>query len=117
MLHRNRLYVVCPIAALLLSACQPIVAQPVAQQAESEAMAVVDEFFAAWNNADKERMMALLTDDVVWSWLDSAKNFPVFLPEGRYGGEGKEEVGADVRQQPDPVGLCRLPGLDRGAGR
>lgn len=109
MLHRNRLYAVFLIAALLLSACQPIVAQPVAQQAESEAMAVVDEFFAAWNNADKERMMALLTDDVVWSWLDSAKNFPVFLPEGRYGGEGKEEVGAMFDNNPIQWGYAGYP--------
>lgn len=72
-------------------------------------MAVVDEFFAAWNSADKERMMVLLTDDVVWSWLDSAKNFPVFLPEGRYGGEGKEEVGAMFDNNPIQWGYAGYP--------
>lgn len=106
---RNRLYMVLLLAALILSACQPVVAQPTAQQGEAEAMVVVDEFFAAWNSADKETMMALLTDDVVWSWLDSAKNFPVFLPEGRYGGEGKEEVGAMFDNNPIQWGYAGYP--------
>ena len=65
MLRKNRLYMVLLLAALVLSACQPIMAEPVAQPGEAETMAVVDEFFEAWNSADKERMMALLTDDVV----------------------------------------------------
>ena len=97
------------LAALVLSACQPVVAEPATQQADDAAMGVVNQFFEAWNTVDKEKMMALLTDDAAWIWLDSAKNFPVFLPEGKYAGEGKEEVGAMFDNNPTQWGYSGYP--------
>lgn len=92
MIRKNRLYVLLLLAVLVLSACQPIVAQPVAQQGVGEAMEVMNQFFEAYRLYDVDMMLSLQTDDVVWTWIDPGKNF--WPPEGVRAGTGKDEIRA-----------------------
>ena len=70
------------IATLVLSACQPVVAEPVAQQAEEAALGVVDQFLQAYEAYDTDKLLSLHTDDAVWTWIDPGKNFPDFAQRG-----------------------------------
>jgi ketosteroid isomerase-like protein len=90
MCRKNRLYVVMLLTVLLLSACQPIQPAPAAQQAEGDAMSVMDQFFAAYSAYDMDKMLSLQTDDVVWTWIDPGKNF--WPPEGVRAGASKDEI-------------------------
>ena len=94
MLSANRMCILLLLAVLLLSACQPIVAEPAAQQAEAAAMTVMDQFFEAYETYDTDKLLSLHTDDAVWTWIDPGKNFPDFGPEGKMVGTGKDEIRA-----------------------
>lgn len=94
MLHRNRWWIVLVVAALLMSGCRPVVAQPDAQEAEKAALEVMDQFYKAYDDYDMDAMLALHTDNAVWTWIDEGKNFPDFGPEGKLVGPGKEAIGA-----------------------
>ncbi|MBW7881020.1 MAG: nuclear transport factor 2 family protein, partial [Caldilineaceae bacterium] len=94
MLTRHRSCIILLLAALVLSACQPVMAAPVAQQEQAAAMSVLDQFFAAYETYDIDKMLALQTDDVVWTWIDPGKNFPDLGPEGRLVATGKDEIQA-----------------------
>jgi hypothetical protein len=59
MCRKNRLYVVMLLTVLLLSACQPIQPAPAAQQAEGDAMSVMDQFFAAYSAYDVDKLLWL----------------------------------------------------------
>ncbi|MFZ1769711.1 MAG: ester cyclase, partial [Caldilinea sp.] len=101
MFRQKDMLFVLLLAALLLGACQPVVAKPAVQQADEAAMAVMDQFFEAYKAYDMDKMLALQTDDVVWTWIDPGKNF--WAPEGVRAGKGKEEIRAMFEE-------------DRGAG-
>lgn len=92
MLRINRLFTSLLLVALILSACQPIVAKPAAQQTEKAAMAVMNQFFEAYRVYDMDKMLSLYTDDAVWTWIDPGKNFPAFGAEGIWVGTGKAEI-------------------------
>lgn len=82
------------LAALLLSACRPVVAEPAPQQADDAAIEVIDQFLEAYESYDMEKLLALHADDAVWTWLDSGKNFPDFGPDGVLIGSGKDAIQA-----------------------
>lgn len=91
------------LAALVLAACQalpsPMIAlaaapDPAAPEGKQNVMDVIDQFFAAYETYDTDKLLALHTDDAVWTWIDEGKNFPNFGPEGIWIGTGREEIGA-----------------------
>ena len=92
MVRINRLFTMLLLVALILSACQPIVAKPVAQQTEKAAMAVMNQFFEAYRVYDMDKILSLHTNDAVWTWIDPGKNFPAFGAEGIWVGTGKDEI-------------------------
>lgn len=91
------------LVALILSACQPIVAKPATQQTEKAALQVMDQFFAAYRADDIDKLLALHTPDAVWTWIDPGKNFPAFGAEGKW-----------VESSPD--GIRKMFKFDRGEG-
>jgi len=90
----NKFLTLLMLAALLISACQPLAVQPVTQQDKAAVMDVMDQFFEAYRVYDMDKMLSLQTDDVVWTWIDPGKNFTDFGPEGKMVGTGKDEVRA-----------------------
>jgi len=103
MLRFNRLFTVLVLIALIFSACQPIVAKPAEQPSEKAAMQVMDEFFAAYRANDIDKLLALHTDDAVWTWIDPGKNFAAFGAEGKWVETGKD-------------GIRKMFKFDRGEG-
>jgi hypothetical protein len=79
---------------LFASAGQPVVAQPADQKPQDAVMAVIDQFFEAYRAFDVDKMLSLHTDDAVWTWIDSGKNFSAFGPTGKWVGTGKDEIRA-----------------------
>lgn len=57
-------------------------------------MDVLEQFFEAYREYDVDKMLALHTEDAVWTWIDPAQRFPHFGPEGRWVGAGKDEIRA-----------------------
>ena len=55
-------------------------------------MQTINQFIAAYNSYDTSAMQALQTDDAVWTWIDAGKNIPLFGPEGRIVGTGRQEI-------------------------
>ena len=92
MLRLNRLLPMLLLVMLILSACQPIVAEPAARQTEEAAMGVMAQFFDAYRTNDIDKLLALHTDDAVWTWIDPGRNFPAFGAEGKWIGTGKSEI-------------------------
>lgn len=90
----NRWWIVLVLAALLLGACRPVVAQPNADEAAAAAQQVMAQFYQAYNDYDMDAMLALHTDDAVWTWIDEGKNFAEFGPEGKLIGPTKEAIAA-----------------------
>ena len=82
------------LAALVLSACQPVVAEPATQQADDAAMGVTEQFLKAYEAYGVDTMLALHTDDATWTWIDPGKNFTEFGPEGKLVGNGKDAIKA-----------------------
>ena len=82
------------LAVLFASAGQPVVAQPAAQQGQEAVMRVIDQFLEAYRTYDMDTMLSLHTDDAVWTWIDPGKNLPLFGPEGKWVGTGKNEIRA-----------------------
>lgn len=103
MVRINRLLTVLLLVALILGACQPIVAEPATQQTEKAAMQVMDQFFAAYRTNDIDKLLALHTPDAVWTWIDPGKNFPAFGAEGKWVESGSE-------------GIRKMFKFDRGEG-
>lgn len=58
------------------------------------AMAVMDQFYEAWNAYDVESMLALQTDDAVWTLVDPGKYHPALGPEGKRVGSSNDEIRA-----------------------
>lgn len=103
MLGIRRVLTLLVVVPLICSACQPIQAQPAAQQTEKAARQVMDEFFAAYRANDVDKLLALHTDDATWTWIDPAKKFPVFGAEGKWVETGKD-------------GIRKMFKFDRGEG-
>jgi steroid delta-isomerase-like uncharacterized protein len=84
--------VVLLLATLMSSGCRPMVPETEAQETQEATMGVVEQLFEAYEDYDREKILSLHTDDAVWTWIDPGKNFPVFGPEGRQVGVGKEAI-------------------------
>jgi hypothetical protein len=59
---------------------------------EHPSMQIINQFVAAYNSYDTNVMLALHTDDAIWTWIDPGKNFPWFGPKGKLVGTGKQEI-------------------------
>ena len=62
----------------------PLVAEPAPQQAEVEAIAVMDQFFEAYKTYDMDKMLALHTDDAVWTWIDRVKTSRTLVRKAKW---------------------------------
>lgn len=68
----NKVLVVLVVMLLLLTAVLPAAAQdeePLTEEEQAN-LALVEKFFAIYNDYDKEAISSLLTDDVTWTWID-----------------------------------------------
>jgi predicted ester cyclase len=104
------------LCALTLSACQALspasialVAVNPAPQEEKAAMAVIDQFFKAYEDYDVDTLLSLHTDDATWTWIDPGKNFPDFGPEGIMAGKGKAEIAAMFKYNRGDNGFTGYP--------
>ena len=59
---------------------------------EHPSMQIINQFVAAYNSYDTNAMLALHTDDAIWTWIDPGKNFDWFGPEGKIVGTGKHGI-------------------------
>jgi hypothetical protein len=59
---------------------------------EHPSMQIINQFVAAYDSYDTNVMLALHTDDAMWTWIDPGKNIPWFGPEGKVVGTGKQEI-------------------------
>ncbi len=93
--NRSVAAIVVLLAVLVASAGQSAaVAQPTIQQEQEAVMQVIEQFFEAYRTYDMDTMLSLHTDDAVWTWIDPGKNLPLFGPEGKWVGTGKDEIRA-----------------------
>lgn len=59
---------------------------------EHPSMQIINQFITAYNSYDINAMLALHTDDAIWTWIDPGKNFPQLGPEGKIVGIEKHEI-------------------------
>ncbi len=76
---RRNVWAVLVVLLLLLAAVLPVAAQdeePLTEEEQAN-LALVEQFFAIYNDYDMDAMGELLTDDVVWTWSDPSLSEPM----------------------------------------
>ena len=59
---------------------------------EHPLMQIIYQFIEAYNSYDTTGLLALHTDDAIWTWIDPGRNVRQWGPEGKAVGVGKQEI-------------------------
>ncbi len=59
---------------------------------EHPLMQIINQFINLYNMYDTNSMLALHTEDAIWTWIDPGNNFSWFGHEGKVVCKGKQEI-------------------------